>query len=105
MCCFYPGNVICLNALRSPGARPAAVLVFLLLGCQSKAGLRCGKAGLLEALVSLWGLDLGPAVYWGLIPLRRAETLCGEGQHCLRSSKQKRLNRILTGRESSAVWS
>lgn len=38
MCCFYPGNVICLNALCSPGARPAAVLVFLRLGCQSEPG-------------------------------------------------------------------
>lgn len=38
MCCFYPGNVICLNAPCSPGARPAAVIVFLRLGCQSEPG-------------------------------------------------------------------
>lgn len=38
MCSFYPGNVICLNALRSPGARPAAVLVFLWAGCQIEPG-------------------------------------------------------------------
>lgn len=38
MFCFYPGNVICLNALCSLGARPAAALVFLRLGCQAEPG-------------------------------------------------------------------
>lgn len=38
MRCFYPGNVICLNALCTPGARPAAVLIFLRLLCQNEPG-------------------------------------------------------------------
>lgn len=38
MRCFYLGNVICLNAPCTPGARPAAVLVFLRLCCQSEPG-------------------------------------------------------------------
>lgn len=38
MRCFYPGNVICLNALCAPGARPAAVLIFLRLCCQKEPG-------------------------------------------------------------------
>lgn len=38
MRCFYPGNVICLNAPCTPGARPTAVLIFLRLCCQNEPG-------------------------------------------------------------------
>lgn len=61
-------------------------------------------------------LDGAPVVYWGgAIPLRLTETVCGEGQHCLRPSKQRWLGS--RGRESqlkgveraldlaAAVWS
>lgn len=73
LCCFYPGNVICLNALCSPGARPAAALIFLRLGCQSEPGLPVGKQAPLQGSRPHPG-DLDCALLrfiGGPIPLRR----------------------------------
>ncbi len=117
MCCFYPGNVICLNALRSPGARPAAVIVFLRLCCQSGPGYlwESKPAGSSRPHPGTWP---GLLRFIGPIPLRFTETVCGEGQHCLGPSKQRWLGSILTGRQrkgksgverasdlAAAVWS
>lgn len=67
MCFFYPGNVICLNDLRSPRARPAAAVVFLRLGCQSQtlylwesrpAGSSCPRCRTWTGL--LWFIGASP---------------------------------------------
>lgn len=77
MRCCYPGKVICLNALCTPGARPAAVLVFLQLGCQSEPGYlwESRPVGSSRPHRGFW--TGAPAVYWGPIPLRLVETVCG----------------------------
>ena len=48
-----------LNALRSPGERPAAVLAFLRLGCQSEPGLPVGKQACWKLSSSPRDLELG----------------------------------------------
>lgn len=112
MCCFYPGNVICLNAPHQPlcstgglvGSCARFSLTAVTVGPRLPMGNFCRKHSYSALLHPPQVLNQAPAGLLGApanpqpLLMGASETTCGQGQHCLRPSANRDVG-VLQGKQ------